>query len=546
MHMHETYKTMLRGASRALFACLTLVGAMLPVACVYDHIPEAGVQADTYIHLSLSASEAGTRAVSDDHKGETDENTITSLRVWAFDANNSSESATALCYKEETNLNVTAGLHTFTMKLPRTTGGQPLTHIDLYILANAESGSNLTTSAENRRLTRKELQAKVVSEQFGVNSEGTPQNMSVPSAGLPMSRIVENIPIEGYVTEDETVTKPSINIGLTRAVSKLHFFFARRSNSGTDGVEVTGIEVGKSTVPVTSYVFPQPVQFANPVPDNGPDTRSYTNFVDYAVSRKYKVTVGDIPAVADPKDLKRGSNEDADTYMSRLAKANLKGQYLTYLRETDQEVTVTIRYRLGENEKEKTATVNISAGDLRRNHEVLVYGYFLDGGALLVEPQVLPWVDGGQLDFMARREVTLSHGTVRVSQAEGERVAIAYQDWTKGATPARSPLLTIEIHTDSHRWILQTDNPDFGFLIDGEKQLRDQLTGYDGTVKFYLMPRRDINLAQERNRKASIFMTLPEDDNSRVLINTGDGKLPGSEESILFYQTTADEYDKLK
>ncbi len=545
MHMHKTYKTMLRGASRALFVCLTLLGAMLPVACVYDQIPESEPQTDTYIHLSLSASEAGTRAVSDDHKGETDENTITSLRVWAFDADNSSPVATALCYKEETGMSVTGGLHTFTMKLPRTTDGQPLKHIDLYILANAESGSNLTTPADNRQLTRLELQDKVVSEQFGVNTQGNPQNVTVPAGGLPMSRIVENIPIEQYVTEDESVTKPSINIALTRSVSKLHFFFARRSNSGTDEVEVTGIEVGGSAVPVASYVFPQPVQFATPVPDNGPDTRPYESYVQYAVLRTYDVKGKAIPEVADPKTLVRGSSEDAEAYMSRLATAGLQGNYLTYLRETDREVPVTIRYRLGEGEREKQTTVHISAGDLRRNHEVLVYGYFLDGGALMVEPQVLPWVDGGELDFKARREVTLSHGVVRVSQAEGERVAIAYQDWTTGATPVRSPKMTIDIKTDSHRWILQTDNPDFGFLVEGESQLRDQLTGYDGTVSFYLMPRRDINLAQERNRKASIFMTLPEDDNSRVLINTGEQRLPGDEESILFYQTTADEYDSL-
>ena len=47
---------MLRGATRMALSCLTLLGAMLPVACVYEQIPEAYDEADTYIHLNLISS----------------------------------------------------------------------------------------------------------------------------------------------------------------------------------------------------------------------------------------------------------------------------------------------------------------------------------------------------------------------------------------------------------------------------------------------------------------------------------------------------------
>ncbi len=546
LNMHKTYKTVLEGVSRTLLSCLTLLGAMLPVACVYEQMPEGKEEADTYIHLNLSSTESQTRAVSDKHEGEGQENTITSLRVWAFDSDNQSENAIALCYQEETSLQATDGKHTFTMKLPRKTGGQDLKRIDLYILANAESGSNLATAAENRMLTRAQLQSdKAITELFGVNSQGDPQCVVVPKSGLPMSRIVQNIPISQYVTESPDVAKPSIGIPLTRSVSKLHFFFARRTDAGTDNVQVTGIEVGASTIPMASHVFPLPVSFATPVPDDAVDTRAYTTYVQYAVSQRATVMAGDIPEVTDPKTLTRGSDEDADAYMSRLDRAGLKSKYLTYLRETDKEVPVTIYYRLGENEAERSATVNVKAGDLRRNHEVVIYGYFLDGGALMVEPQVLPWSDAGNFDFKATREVTLSYadGDVRMTN---ECVAIAYQDWTTGATPVRSPKITFKINTDSHRWILQTDNPDFGFLLEGEEQLRDQLTGYDGTVSFYFLPRKEFDGVSATNWKASIFMTLPEDDNTRVLINTGKHKLPGNDDHINFYQVGPNDYDKLK
>lgn len=52
LHMHMTYKRMLRGATRMALSCLTLLGAMLPVACVYEQIPEAYDEADTYIRVT--------------------------------------------------------------------------------------------------------------------------------------------------------------------------------------------------------------------------------------------------------------------------------------------------------------------------------------------------------------------------------------------------------------------------------------------------------------------------------------------------------------
>lgn len=228
LHMHMTYKTMLKGAARIALSCLTLLGAMLPVACVYEQIPEAYDEADTYIHLNLIA---------------------------------------------------TTGLHAFTMKLPRMTGGAPLKKIDLYILANAESGSYLTTPANNRQLTRQALQEKVVFESFGLNIQGDPQCVVVPASGLPMSRIVEDIPIEGYVTE-----------------------------------------------------------FANPIPADLTDTRNYTDYVAYPVRRTGSIKAASIPEVENPRSLVRGSAEDAEAYMARLANAGMNSHYFAYLRETDKEV----------------------------------------------------------------------------------------------------------------------------------------------------------------------------------------------------------------
>lgn len=46
LHMHMTYKTVLKGTARIALSCLTLLGAMLLVACVYEQIPEAYDEAE--------------------------------------------------------------------------------------------------------------------------------------------------------------------------------------------------------------------------------------------------------------------------------------------------------------------------------------------------------------------------------------------------------------------------------------------------------------------------------------------------------------------
>lgn len=58
----------------------------------------------------------------------------------------------------------------------------------------------------------------------------------------------------------------------------------------------------------------------------------------YPVRRTGSIKAASIPDVENPKSLVRGSAEDAEAYMARLANAGMSSHYLTYLRETDKEV----------------------------------------------------------------------------------------------------------------------------------------------------------------------------------------------------------------
>lgn len=77
--------------------------------------------------------------------------------------------------------------------------------------------------------------------------------------------------------------------------------------------------------------------------------------------------------------------------MDRMNK-DIGGHNLSYLRETNKSITGKIYYQLAEGGIEKSQEFTIpSSGNAIRNRELVVYGYFLQGGALCLDWQVMPW-----------------------------------------------------------------------------------------------------------------------------------------------------------
>lgn len=65
---------------------------------------------------------------------------------------------------------------------------------------------------------------------------------------------------------------------------------------------------------------------------------------------------------------------------------------LSYLRETNKPIKGKIYYQLAEGGFERFQEFTIpSSGNAIRNRELVVYGYFLQGGALCLDWQVMPW-----------------------------------------------------------------------------------------------------------------------------------------------------------
>lgn len=369
----------------------TLLLTLILTSCMSDgYTDTAAGKSDTYINLNVStptaqaranapagstAGTSGTLGQDETSPSPTEEEKIYSIRVWAFKSG-SAENAAPIGFKAETGLNET-GSHQVSMKLLRKAAGD-LENIDLFILLNAESIGVLNDNNCNR-MTRKDLKAVTFNSNFGINTDGSPQAKAVPATGLPISRVITNINVKNNIADNaaEAANKP-VSIPLVRAVSKLHFFFARKSGKDTESVTVTKIEVNGETLTAASPVFPEAATNAEK------DTKGLKgsfNGLKYLTKNLIfgAIATNKINPVADPKVYIRNTGEKAQDYMTRLSTGVQEG-CRSYLRETDKTITGKIYFKSNASLAERS--VDFKIPEAYRNHELVVYGYF-SGEALL-------------------------------------------------------------------------------------------------------------------------------------------------------------------
>ena len=161
-------------------------------------------------------------------------------------------------------------------------------------------------------------------------------------------------------------------------------------------MKVTRIEIDGNTFPKESYVFPDEEDYTTAKNNKDATYKKYENpdYVDTPLKLD-GVEITGIKAVADPLAYKRDEKtETAQAYMDRMNKEfkEIGGHDLRYLRETNKPITGKIYYQLAKDGIEESKTFTIpSNGNAIRNRELVVYGYFLQGGALCLDWQVMPW-----------------------------------------------------------------------------------------------------------------------------------------------------------
>lgn len=553
----STLTKMTRPVCMAL-AALLMVGAM--ASCSENENTETAQSDNAYLSLSFStgtgnSTRAGETSGKDLADNETDanptqESDIHNIKVWVFKSNTGDE-ATPISYKAETLNEVKNGNYTLNLRFLRKIGGEEVKNIDLYILANSES-INMPGQIKGKDLssvTRKDLKEVSFTSPFGINSDGTAETKEVPDGkGLPISRAITQISVDSHVADTEEGAKDKgIKIPLVRAVSKLHFYFARKSgnDANTSQVKVTRIEVEGKTIPTASYVFPDEAKYNEDGYNQNVTSKKYNSATTYVPTtlKLAGVENTDIMEVEDPKSFIKKSNQSAQEYLDAFDKKGIKSHDLCYLRETNKAIKGTIYYSL-DGGTEKHETFNIpSEGNAIRNRELVVYGYFLNGqmGKLTVTPTIQEWQDGGTFDFI--------DASTNVEIPDSGKTDWGYKVYY--GFPKRGPMITLkDIDTNGKPWILQTDNPMFGFVEcdengyypkeepvydpiitdqnDGKNpvgktyKIKDFIINQSGekkTLYFYVVPKNRLDLAKPHNVKAQVFLTKYPND--KFILNPG-------------------------
>lgn len=551
-----SYKTtltkMMRQALTAL-AALLMVGAM--VSCSENQDTETAENHDAYISLSFSSNSANSTRVGEsrtegvlaNNESKADPNSesdIHSIKVWVFQSG-TNEDANPIAYKEEALKDINSS-YNLQLRFLRKIAGKEVENIDLYILANSES-TNIESKLNGKdfsSITRKELQNVSFDSTFGIQKNGNPQNTEVPETGLPISRAITNISVEKHVGTTEAEAKAKgIKIPLVRAVSKLHFYFARKT--GIENVKVTSIEVEGNIIPTASYIFPDETEYKENddnqvVTSNKYDVNS-TGYVS-TVLKLNGVETDNIKEVEDPEKFKKNETQTAQDYLDAFKKAGIASHNLCYLRETTKAIKGKIHYSLGTEEKSVDFSIPTD-GKAIRNRELVVYGYFLNGqmGMLTVTPTIKEWQDGGTFDFI--------DASTNVEIPDSGKTDWGYKVYY--GFPKRGPMITLQdIDTKGKPWILQTDNPMFGFVIcneygnypedtpyynpeitqnnDGKNpvgktyKIEDFIINQNGekkTLYFYVVPKNRLDLAKPHNVKAQVFLTKYPND--KFVLNPG-------------------------
>lgn len=560
----STLTKMTRPVCMAL-AALLMVGAM--ASCSENENTETAPGDNAYLSLSFStgtgnstrARETSGKTLADNETdaNPTQENDIHNIKVWVFKSNTGDE-ATPISYKAETLSEVKNGNYTLSLRFLRKIGGQEVKNIDLYILANSES-INMPDQIKGKDLssvTRKDLKEVCFTSPFGINSDGNAETKEVPAGkGLPISRAITKISVDSHVADTEEGAKAKgIRIPLVRAVSKLHFYFARKSGSdaNTSQVKVTKIEVEGNTIPTASYVFPDEATYNENGYNQNVTSQKYDNAGTDYVSNALKlagVENKDIKEVDNPESFIKKNNQSAQEYLDAFKQAGIGSHNLCYLRETNKAIRGTIYYSLDGGKTEKHETFNIpsdnipSEGNAIRNRELVVYGYFLNGqmGKLTVTPSIQEWQDGGTFDFI--------DASTNVEIPDSGKTDWGYKVYY--GFPKRGPMITLQdIDTKGKPWILQTDNPMFGFVQCDENgyypeeepvydpiitdqnngknpvgktyKIKDFIINQSGekkTLYFYVVPKNRLDLAKPHNVKAQVFLTKYPND--KFVLNPG-------------------------
>lgn len=400
-----------------------VLAAGILTSCINDSKPcDSGYPDNVPAYLTVSLNSGtripgGTKATlteADMESGIESESLIHSYRIWIFASRESGDGAQPIGYAEGTGLS-DIGNRIVSVKLR--TG--KLSGVDIYALVNAENCPTLMTG-DGSVMTRGQVKSGTAGG-FGIGPDMKPAAMTVPSTGLPMSRVLTNVPLQKYVSESIDLKNP-IEVPLLRAVSKFQFYIAKiEGDTDIDALSILNVEFGKAGtgstgvsgnfIPKEAMAFTGPVDYVNMnnlgylytssafLPH---EVQYYPQTVRYTGSSDILFNAADISPVKDPTAFRRGLDETAQEYAERLRNAGLTS-VTSYFLESGQALRGVINYRFASGIPTKV-TFNIGPEEFLRNHEYIIYAYVLNGRVEVdttLKYQVIEWKskDDVNIDF---------------------------------------------------------------------------------------------------------------------------------------------------
>lgn len=332
--------------------------------------PQPAVQQPTMLTIYVYSPEHPiiTRADVGPVNASEAESKVTSLQLWIYDTNGNKVGY--LSTTETATLNAGTGA---VYQIPVSDEfAQNKPNVDVYVLANV-TPDNCGISAPFAESTSRDAlldDAKIATAHYGLS----PLTTEVPTVGLPMAGSLKNQPVVGDAPVLRIGTTEQIAIApLTRAVSKLRFFFA--NTTGASALNITGITLKEQTIPTEEYLFPQS------------QTLTYNSEVAPLLANPIEAVV---EKGAPAEYVYNG--QTAQAYESLMVGANLSQAGPYYLRESEKLLEGTISYTVGGAEQTPATFKMKELGDFRRNHSWIVYAYYEGlSGMQVVVVDVTPW-----------------------------------------------------------------------------------------------------------------------------------------------------------